>query len=95
MLQCVKYATPNFLKQRYKIKTLKWYLNYLSWLTSHVLSKSKLFLQILKFVRVIEAPYGVIYVRFSTTPYKIIGILLNSSFIIFLIYILNFNYMSL
>ena len=30
------------------------------------------------FVKVIQAHYGVIYVTFSTTPYKIFEILLNS-----------------
>ena len=30
------------------------------------------------FVKVIQAHYGVIYVTFSTAPYKIIEILLNS-----------------
>ena len=30
------------------------------------------------FVKVIQAHYGVIYVTFSTTPYKIIKILLKS-----------------
>ena len=34
------------------------------------------------FIRVIKAHYGVIYVTFSTTPYKIIDILLYSFFFI-------------
>ena len=37
-------------------------------------------LQILMFVRVIDAHYDVIYVTFSTTPYKIIGICYIVSF---------------
>ena len=48
------------------------------------------------FVRVIKAHYGVIYVTFSTTPYKIIDILLYSFLLInFAIHILDLNNMFL
>ena len=46
------------------------------------------------FVKVIKVYYGVIYVTFSTTPYKIIDILLDS-FVLFLNLIFRLKNMSM
>ena len=72
MLQLVKYMyiTPHlFEKQRFEIKAVKVVLELFKLTKQTCNVRTVEYLQILIFVRVILAHYGVIYVTFSATPY--------------------------
>ena len=81
VLQHIKCFTPHFYeKQKYEIKIVEVVLELfkLAKQPCNNYARTVNFLQTLMFVRAIKAHYGVIYVTFATTPFKIIDIVLYS-----------------
>ena len=72
------YQNCLFLNNNINLRLLKVYFTIKIGYTVNAYVRTVNFLQILMFIRVIWAHYGVSSVTFSTTPYKINNILLYS-----------------